>query len=96
MSLAGDSSSGIWGRKLARTEFGRLLQRLSPAVPKALFGMRLWTSTRLALYVAYRLELDDAHRGRCCVGRRMGCNTPTPTAFIRCGRRSGVQASTSG
>jgi hypothetical protein len=42
--------------------FGRLLQRVSPTVPKALFGMRLWASTCLALYVAYRLKLDDAHR----------------------------------
>jgi uncharacterized membrane protein YccC len=32
-----------------------------PLVPKLLFGLRLWAAICLALYVAYRLELDNAY-----------------------------------
>src|SRR5277367_5168871 len=34
---------------------------LEPAVPALLFGLRLWASVCLALYVAFALELDNAY-----------------------------------
>jgi uncharacterized membrane protein YccC len=39
--------------------FGQLLPKISSAVPALLFGLRLWASVSLALYVAYWLELDN-------------------------------------
>jgi uncharacterized membrane protein YccC len=38
----------------------RLVDWLRPATPALLFGLRLWAAVSLALYVAFRLELDDA------------------------------------
>ena len=54
------------GRALARQRadtpaFGPLWQALSSAAPKLLFGVRLWASVCLALYVAFWLELDNAY-----------------------------------
>src|SRR5579863_7553041 len=37
-----------------------LLARLKPATPALLFGVRLWISVCLALYIAYLLQLDNA------------------------------------
>jgi uncharacterized membrane protein YccC len=42
----------------ART-FEQLLPRISSAVPGLLYGLRLWASVCLALYLAYWLELDN-------------------------------------
>jgi uncharacterized membrane protein YccC len=39
--------------------FGQLLPRMSSAVPALLFGLRLWASVCLSLYVAFWLELDN-------------------------------------
>jgi uncharacterized membrane protein YccC len=39
--------------------FEELLPTISPAVPALLYGLRLWASVCLALYVAYWLELDN-------------------------------------
>jgi uncharacterized membrane protein YccC len=39
--------------------FGQVLARISSAVPGLLYGLRLWASVCLALYVAYWLELDN-------------------------------------
>jgi hypothetical protein len=38
----------------------RLREALRRAGPPLIFGLRLWTSVYLALYVAFRLELDNA------------------------------------
>jgi uncharacterized membrane protein YccC len=37
----------------------QLWPRISPAVPALLFGLRLWASVSLSLYVAFWLELDN-------------------------------------
>jgi len=39
----------------------RLLDKMRPAVPALLFGVRLWLAVCLALYVAFWLELDNAY-----------------------------------
>jgi uncharacterized membrane protein YccC len=39
----------------------RLIDPLKAAVPPLLFGLRLWASVCLALYVAFWLELDNAY-----------------------------------
>jgi uncharacterized membrane protein YccC len=38
-----------------------LLQKISSAAPALLFGLRLWVSVCLALFVAFWLELDNAY-----------------------------------
>ena len=38
---------------------GRLKQALRASGPTLLYGLRVWASVCLALYVAYRLELDN-------------------------------------
>ena len=40
---------------------GRLMDALMAAGPPLLFGVRLWLSVCLALYVAFSLELDNAY-----------------------------------
>ncbi len=50
-----DSRSAV-----GRAEIGRLTQALRIAGPALLFGLRLWASVCLALYVAFWLELDNA------------------------------------
>ncbi len=49
---AGNESLGLPAR-------ARLAQALRPAAPAILFGMRLWASVCLALYVAFWLQLDN-------------------------------------
>jgi len=39
--------------------FGRLPSTMSPTVPALLYGLRLWASVCLALYIAFALELDN-------------------------------------
>jgi len=39
----------------------RLASALQSAVPAVLFGLRLWAAVCLALYIAFWLELDNAH-----------------------------------
>jgi len=42
-------------------DVGQLVQRIGSAGPPLLFGVRLWASVCLALYVAFWLELDNAY-----------------------------------
>jgi uncharacterized membrane protein YccC len=42
-------------------DVGQLMQRIGSAGPPLLFGLRLWASVCLALYVAFWLELDNAY-----------------------------------
>jgi uncharacterized membrane protein YccC len=46
---------------LAASHGARILDALKPLVPALLFGLRLWASVCLALYVAFWLELDNAY-----------------------------------
>ena len=39
----------------------RLTDALKAAAPSLLFGLRLWASVSLALYVAFWLELDNPY-----------------------------------
>jgi uncharacterized membrane protein YccC len=47
-------------RSTAIFETGRLKEALRAAGPPLLFGLRLWASVCLALYIAFWLELDNA------------------------------------
>src|SRR5580704_4511500 len=61
MSCVGSSSPvGHW-RQLLSVDLGPLVMRLRSAAPALLFGLRLWASVCLALYVAFWLELDNAY-----------------------------------
>jgi uncharacterized membrane protein YccC len=55
---AGLTSSGI-GKALAR-QGGVLTKELEAGAQPLLFGLRLWVSVCLALYIAFYLELDNA------------------------------------
>jgi hypothetical protein len=50
---------------ISAARIGSDVQRLpaaaSAAMPRVLFGLRLWASVSLALLVAYWLQLDDAY-----------------------------------
>jgi len=59
MSLAGLSSPLSWGHRVLTKDLGPLMLR--SAAPALLFGLRLWVSVCLALYVAFWLELDNAY-----------------------------------
>lgn len=48
-----------WLTSSATAGARRLEEALSAAVPSLLFGLRLWASVSLALYVAFWLELDN-------------------------------------
>jgi uncharacterized membrane protein YccC len=53
-----------WVPSAARTYWSdarRLVRALRPATPALLFGLRLWASVCLALYIAFWLELDNAY-----------------------------------
>ena len=39
----------------------KLWDRAKSAAPPGVYGLRLWTAVRLALYVAFWLELDNAY-----------------------------------
>ena len=45
----------------AASNAGRVVDAVRAAGPPLLFGMRLWASVCLALYVAFWLELDNAY-----------------------------------
>src|SRR6516225_6691610 len=47
-------------RSIANLDTTRLEQALRTAGPALLYGLRLWASVCLALYVAFWLELDNA------------------------------------
>ncbi len=61
MSRAELSLPAGHGRRIFRPDIGRLVQKISSAAPALFFGLRLWAAVCLALYVAYSLELDNAH-----------------------------------
>jgi uncharacterized membrane protein YccC len=61
MSEVGPSSPEMRGNRIFLPDIGQLLQKISSAAPALLFGLRLWTSVCLALYVAFWLELDNAY-----------------------------------
>src|SRR6202048_4048400 len=58
-SAAADPASRTFPFVLSPTA-GSTAQALSAAGPPLLFGLRLWASVCLALYVAFWLELDNA------------------------------------
>jgi uncharacterized membrane protein YccC len=58
------SRTGLWPAGLSRADWPdarRLVSALHNAAPALLFGLRLWASVCLALYVAFWLELDNAY-----------------------------------
>src|SRR5258707_4855389 len=58
------SWGGLWTGEPAqpcRPAGGRVATALRSAAPALLFGLRLWGSVCLALYVAFWLELDNAY-----------------------------------
>jgi uncharacterized membrane protein YccC len=61
MSDAELSSPGMRGRGIVWPESGVLVRKIWSAAPALLFGLRLWASVCLALYVAFWLELDNAY-----------------------------------
>ena len=58
LGLSLPTTSGRWSFTLNP---GLLLERLRSDAPALLFGLRLWVSVCLALYVAFYLELDNAY-----------------------------------
>jgi uncharacterized membrane protein YccC len=52
--------AAIW-RQTAATIFDRPVRVLKASGPGLLFGLRMWASICIALYVAFRLELDNAY-----------------------------------
>jgi uncharacterized membrane protein YccC len=54
-------AGGLPQRSSAISPAGRPLDALKGAGPPLLFGVRLWLSVCLALYVAFSLELDNAY-----------------------------------
>jgi hypothetical protein len=66
----------MWGcRVIFGADVGQLVTRLGSVRPALLFGLRLWVSVCLALYIAFWLELDNdvlgrhVGGGRSCVSR---------------------------
>ena len=56
------SQTTEWARgKPVSTAWARLANELAAWGPPLLFGLRLWASVCLALYVAFWLELDNAY-----------------------------------
>jgi len=55
------ASSGVHDRRISWTDTELLRGRISAAVPALLFGLRLWASVCLALYIAFWLQLDNAY-----------------------------------
>lgn len=58
--------AGLWKRDPAQGRINwpdaqRLARAIRPAGPAILFGLRLWASVCLALFVAFALELDNAY-----------------------------------
>jgi uncharacterized membrane protein YccC len=61
MSEAALSSPETRDHRSFWPEIGQLRPTISSAAPALLFGLRLWASVCLALYVAFWLELDNAY-----------------------------------
>jgi len=61
MSDAELSSPGMRSGGIVWPDTELLLQKIWSAAPALLFGLRLWASVCLALYVAFWLELDNAY-----------------------------------
>ena len=60
MSKAGPSPAASGVRPVFWPDIGPLTDAMRAAAPPLLFGLRLWASVCLALYVAFWLELDNA------------------------------------
>ena len=64
MSQPGILTPELPRRSSLRPGVSLVVQRLTRAIrlagPPLLFGLRVWASVCLALYVAFRLELDNA------------------------------------
>src|ERR1700726_5155367 len=54
------SRAGLWTTDLPQA-YQSVTAALRSATPALLFGLRLWGAVCLALYVAFRLELDNAY-----------------------------------
>ena len=61
MTPAGLSLPSTPQRRLFALDLGSLSHGISLPGPKLLFGLRLWASVCLALYVAFWLQLDNAY-----------------------------------
>ena len=61
VTAAGTRAGGAPRPPSAILDLRRLTDALTAATPALLFGMRLWASVCLALYVAYWLELDNPY-----------------------------------
>lgn len=59
MNGAASSPPIASGRRMFRPDVELLRRKISTATPPLLFGLRLWASVCLALYVAFWLELDN-------------------------------------
>src|ERR1700686_2531217 len=59
MSEAEPTSPGTRGGRIFWPDTKLLLRKIWSAAPALLFGLRLWASVCLALYVAYWVELDN-------------------------------------
>ena len=55
------SQAGLSSRDPSQPDLSRLASAFHSAAPASLFGLRLWASVCLALYVAFWLELDNAY-----------------------------------
>src|ERR1700733_7217145 len=58
------SRAGLWAKNLVaihRSDGRRIVRTIGSAAPALLFGLRLWVAVCLALYIAFRLELDNAY-----------------------------------
>ena len=61
MPGAFDDERGWVGARIFPTRWGTLTNAVRAAGPPLLFGVRLWVSVCLALYLAFWLELDNAY-----------------------------------
>ena len=61
MTEAGQTANASPQRRSAILDLRGLTDALTAAGPPLLFGLRLWVSVCLALYVAFWLELDNAY-----------------------------------
>ena len=58
------NQAGLWPSGLSHADWPdarRLASALHSAAPALLFGLRLWASVCLALYIAFWLELGNAY-----------------------------------
>jgi uncharacterized membrane protein YccC len=55
----GFSLPALFERRTRAPQVGRLTRLVAPALPALAFGLRMWASVCLALYVAFWLQLDN-------------------------------------